>query len=186
MKNRILILVAIVTALVVVAVPSLVLAHTNVSTITFSACEQPSGLIDFQTITTGTEVDCATVDSPFTVLTQWNEPGPTGPAGTNGNNGVDGAAGAKGDTGLTGATGASGVSGYNIRRTLVVAIAPNVVVTDLCLPGQHALGGGVEMFPAVGRFINADHATLNGNGWQGSYGGIPTAMRVWAICANVA
>ncbi len=118
---------------------------------------------------TGTQGDTG-LQGPIGLTGPQGDPGPTGPIGL---------------TGPQGPQGVPGVSGYNIRRTLFVAVAPYKIITSFCPVGNVALGGGVEVWDMLGRFIVQTHATLNGNGWQGAYGGPATRMRVWAMCAKL-
>lgn len=207
MNKRILILVASIIALLAMAIPSLALirAHAQsqtISTTTFFACENTqTHIVNPATIAQDdTAVACADTE----VAVSWSVTGPTGdvgPQGPQGNQGNIGPIGPTGPIGLTGNTGPAGpigltgpqglqgvpgIASYSIARTLFVPVAPYAIITALCPAGKVALGGGVEVWDMPGRFIVQTHATLNGNGWQGAYGGPATRMRVWAMCAKLA
>lgn len=114
MNKRILILVALVIVLVAVTISSftLIRAHaaSQVASTTFSACENAAGLLDVNTITTGTPVDCST-DGAFSTSVSWNDPGPVGPTGLQGPAGPAGSPGVNGTNGTNGTDGAPGPQG---------------------------------------------------------------------------
>lgn len=124
MKKRILIFIATMVALLVLAVPTLVMAHSlDVSATTFYACEAPTtigsitvGSVDVNSITQDNSLDCSS-DTDFTARVQWSVTGPQGNPGPKGDTGLTGPAGMPGTNGNDGKDGAPGTNGSNVSTS---------------------------------------------------------------------